>query len=857
VLEGKRFMSASLKGRDSSAPAAESATVMADCHDVASYPDNTSLVDGYALGDSIPQASLQSILCTEELQRRPSRSPDYEKENRALVALVSALADSPRTILQTLAETILDITQCDSAGLSLLTRDGKTPDVSGPRFYWPAIVGMWNPHVGGGTPRNFGPCGDVLDQNRTLLFRHFERRYPYLLPVVPAAEECLLVPFHVHGKAVGTIWAIMHSDRRKFDAEDDRCMASLGKFASSAYQALVRIDDVRFQVAGREKAEAELRKLTDGLEVSCIGTFEWNIRTGVNTWTPELEAMYGLPPGGFGGTQAAFENLVHSDDRARVINLCDDAMKTGQQTGGEWRVVWPDGSVHWIAGRWQVFMSESGEPSRMIGINMDITVRKLAELELATTSERLNLALESGSVGGWDYNLKTGRNVWFGKAHAQLGLSPDETSGSLQEFWDFVHEGDREKLRYAIQAAGVKHEEFNEDFRVVWKDGTTHWLRARGRYHYTENGEPERMLGISIDITESKRAEQALRESEQRLKLAMQVGRMYAYDWDVTKGAVVRSSEHVQIPGLAELSPHQEFVDKIHPDDRTRFLAAVAGLAPESPISEVTYRALSPDGTLVWLKSNGRAFFDAEAKMLRVIGMVADISDIKRAEEGLAGMTRKLVEAQEQERARIARDLHDDINQRLAMLAMELEQLQDNPSDVTSRVQEFRKQVIEISNGVQSLSHDLHSSQLEYLGVVAGMRGWCKEFGKRRKFEVDFKSDVASVVPPQIGLCLFRVLQEALHNAVKHSGVRRFEVQLQEEFGEIHLVISDSGKGFDVQAAWQGKGLGLTSMRERVRLVNGTITIESQPMGGTTIHARVSLGSEKLSKRAVPQYPSP
>src|ERR687891_2213560 len=154
--------------------------------------------------DSIPEAgaSLESILCTEELHRRPARPPDYEKENRALVKLVSALADSPGTILQTLAETILDITRCDSAGLSLLTRDGKTPDVCGKRFYWPAIAGMWNPHVGGGTPRDFGPCGDVLDQHRALLFRRFERRYPYLLPVIPAAEECLLVPFHVGGKGV-------------------------------------------------------------------------------------------------------------------------------------------------------------------------------------------------------------------------------------------------------------------------------------------------------------------------------------------------------------------------------------------------------------------------------------------------------------------------------------------------------------------------------------------------------------------------------------------------------------------------------------------------------------------------------
>lgn len=168
---------------------------------------------------SIAQASLKSILCTEELRVRPSRPPNYENENRALMMLGSAPVDSPTTILETLAETILDITRCDSAGLSLLTSDSKTPDVDGKRFYWPAIAGMWNPHVGGGTPRNFSPCGDVLDQNRTLLFGHPERRYPYLMPILPRAQECLLVPFYVAGKAVGTVWAIMHTGRGNFDAE--------------------------------------------------------------------------------------------------------------------------------------------------------------------------------------------------------------------------------------------------------------------------------------------------------------------------------------------------------------------------------------------------------------------------------------------------------------------------------------------------------------------------------------------------------------------------------------------------------------------------------------------------------------
>jgi PAS domain S-box-containing protein len=275
--------------------------------------------------NSIPQAgaSLETILCTEELQRRPSRPPDYERENRALVALVSALADSPRTILQTLAETILDITECDSAGLSLLTRDGKRPDAFGKRFYWPAIAGMWNPHVGGGTPRNFGPCGDVLDQNRTLLFRHFERRYPYLQPVIPAAEECLLVPFYVAGKAVGTIWAIMHSDRRKFDAEDDRVMDSLGKFAASAYQALVHIDDLKFQVAEREKAEAEVRELARGLEAKIRRLVDANV-VGIVMWNLE------------GAITAANEAFLHMVQYARE-DIASGRVRWTDLTPAEWR----------------------------------------------------------------------------------------------------------------------------------------------------------------------------------------------------------------------------------------------------------------------------------------------------------------------------------------------------------------------------------------------------------------------------------------------------------------------------------------------------------------------------------------
>src|ERR1700733_8280920 len=225
--------------------------------------ENTKFQDGKDVGSPRAQeeVSVESILCTEELRRRPTRPPDFEKETNALVALSDALADSPLTLLQTLADTILAVCQCGSAGISLLATDD-----GGKRFYWPAIAGMWKQHIGGGTPRDFGPCGDELDRNTTLLFRHLERRYTYFQPVTPLVEEALLVPFYVKGKAVGTIWAVAHDARHKFDAEDERVMTSLGKFASSAYQILVSLKAANFAMAEREKAEAALRLSNAKLE---------------------------------------------------------------------------------------------------------------------------------------------------------------------------------------------------------------------------------------------------------------------------------------------------------------------------------------------------------------------------------------------------------------------------------------------------------------------------------------------------------------------------------------------------------------------------------------------------------------
>lgn len=268
---------------------------------------------------------------------------------------------------------------------------------------------------------------------------------------------------------------------------------------------------------------------------------------------------------------------------------------------------------------------------------------------------------------------------------------------------------------------------------------------------------------------------------------------------------------------------------------------------------QIEKRYLRKDGSLMW-GNLSISLLNSRPSPL-VLAMVEDVSEKKKTQEALARMSRKLIEAQEQERSRIARDLHDDIGQRLALLAVELERLQEDASGVSAqvshRVHELRQQTIDVSTDVQTLSHELHSAKLEYLGVALTMKSWCKEFGERQKLEIEFTShDVPRNLPGDSSLCLFRVLQEAVHNAAKHSGQKTIEVQLWAEPGEIHLVVTDMGKGFDVEAAMQSHGLGLTSMRERVRMVNGTLTIQTGPMGGNTIHARIPFSSDALSERA-------
>ena len=430
-----------------------------------------------------------------------------------------------------------------------------------------------------------------------------------------------------------------------------------------------------------------------------------------------------------------------------------------------------------------------------------------------------------------------------------LGFSEQELYG--KHCVQFSPPEDAEKdwaLFQQLRAGSIDHYQLEK--RYFKKDGSLVW----GHLSISLLKIPPSPLAIAMveDVTDKKRAEEALRASEDLLKIFvknvpagvamldrdmryLQVSDRWCADYSIDSSQALGRSHYELLPDVPQRWKEMH----------RRALAGETLRADQDRWDREGSRT-------TWVCWEIRPWRTLSGVIGGILIFAEDITHRKEMEDAISGMSRKLIESQEQERARIGRELHDDINQRLAMLAVELEQLQDNPTDVPGRLQELRKQTIEISNDVQALSHELSSSKLEYLGAIKGMKSWCEEFAERQGIQVEFKSsEVQTSIAPEIGLCLFRVLQEALHNVSKHSGARRVEVKLREDSGDIHLVISDSGRGFDSEAAMQGRGLGLASMRERVRLVNGTITIESTLEGGTTIHVCVPLTPVQVPQRAV------
>jgi signal transduction histidine kinase len=391
------------------------------------------------------------------------------------------------------------------------------------------------------------------------------------------------------------------------------------------------------------------------------------------------------------------------------------------------------------------------------------------------------------------------------------------------------------------------------------------WGVVHGRGPFTGPGPISQVLSLQLFliftatpfmvlaalVEERKRVEERLREGEEQLHLAIQAGRMYAFEWDATTDVIVRSGESISIFNWMDdptRDTGRQFIATVHPDDRDAYAAPETELTAQKPIYQSSFRVIRPDGSLIWLEANGRVLFDDQGKRQRIVGMVADVTERKRAQQALSSLSRRLIEAQEVERARIARELHDDLSQRMALLQIGLEQLARDTSGLSPKnrqeLRDMTKVCTEVSSSIHNLSHQLHPFKLDTLGLVASLRGFCNEFARQHNLHIHFvHRDIRGQVAKDVTLCLYRIVQEALRNVVKHSQAIEAKVDLSGRADQIELCISDSGVGFRLEDAKPETGLGLVSMRERLRLVGGRLSVKSKPYRGTQIRARVPLST--------------
>jgi PAS domain S-box-containing protein len=342
-----------------------------------------------------------------------------------------------------------------------------------------------------------------------------------------------------------------------------------------------------------------------------------------------------------------------------------------------------------------------------------------------------------------------------------------------------------------------------------------------------------------------RNAEAVLRESEKRFRVMTDAAPALVWMCDPHGKITYLNERRVPFTGPdPEAGYGDSWITYVHPDDLTGMLETLYGaLRKHQPFSK-EYRLRRSDGVYRWMFDVASPRVNGDGSFAGFIGSAIDMTDQKLAQQALEKVSGRLIEAQEKERSRIARELHDDICQRLALLSIELDRAHRDRSGPAASAQisleEVRKQCAEIASDVQSLSHQLHSSRLDHLGLVAAIRGFCGELAKRQAVNVEFTDqNVPRNLAKDISLCLFRIAQEALHNSVKYSGVNEFKVELLRVADELHLLVTDHGVGFDVREARHKGGLGLLSMQERIHLVHGKLNVESAPGMGTIVIAVV------------------
>ena len=658
--------------------------------------------------------------------------------------------------------------------------------------------------------------------------------------------------------------------------------------------ALIGIVGVSTDITERKRAEEALRESEERyraiIDQAMVGVAHADLNGNFTTVNQKYCDITGYPAAEL--LEMRIQDITHPEDLPLNIELRERMVAEGIPFEIEKRYIRKNGSVRWVNLGVSAIRDREGKPQSSVAVVLDITERKRAEEALRESEERLRIMFAASRDGILVEDHE--RIVYVNKSYAQLfGYdAPEELIG--QHVSNVISTEDVERmLKFGSRRGSGESVVSGYEFKGKRKDGTLLDVEASvstsnvaGRAYITtmvrditERKQAQEALRqahdqlelrvaertaelaqinetLQAEIDERTRTEERLRDNEQRLKIAVQTGKLGLWELDLETGTLSCTDickSHFGLPPEAEFSYDTLFA-AVHPDDQARVGGAVEQALEKHTDYEAEYRNLWPDGSAHWIITRGRGSYGADGQPTRMIGVTLDITERKQSEEARRQLLRQLVTAQEDERRRISRELHDQMGQHIVAIVLLVNSLKDfsraDPA-TAAKFAQLEDVAQKLSLQVDTLAWKLRPTELDDVGLQAALRNYIGKWSKRYGLRFDFHgvSLADERLASEIETAIYRIVQEALNNIIKHARATHVSLILERRGNHVFTIIEDNGCGFDVEglsAASVGqRRMGLLGMEERTALVGGTLNIESTPGSGTTIFVRIPLALDE------------
>jgi PAS domain S-box-containing protein len=629
---------------------------------------------------------------------------------------------------------------------------------------------------------------------------------------------------------------------------------------------LVRMWGTQQNITDRKCAEEAIReseaRTRIAQQAARWGVFEYDYKTGKNYWSVELEALYGLAPGTFEGTYDAWRRRLHPSDRAEAEQAMERALVTNEYAH-DFRVVWDDGSVHWLFARAKMFRDAAGTAERMLGVNVDITERKQAEEALRESEEQLELI--SNAVPALISYVDSDRRyvtcneaytTWFGLSRNDvIGKTMKEVVG--EEAWAAM----APYVETALQGQAVDYET-----EAKYRHGVARWIHAVYTPHRDARGHVAGFIVMVTDVSAKKRAEAALRESEMRFRTIADSAPVLIW-MNGLHGCEFVNHAYMEFIGAQTQSEvaNYDWARYIHDEDRQGYMTLYMDALRDRAPFDAQYRFRRYDGQYRWMRSFGRPRLTDNGELIGYVGASIDITDIREAQDQLQRWsheleravrikTSELLESQERlralatevglaeqrERKRIATELHDHLQQMLVFCKLKLGQgkrLTAAIPDCADLVKQVDDVLTEALTYSRTLVAELCPPVLREFGLGPALK-WLGDHMSQRQLRVTV--DIVQVpVPEEQAVLIFQSVRELLMNVAKHAGTKDATVHMRRDASGVCIEVSDTGAGFDLTVVHPHDGghplkFGLFSIRERMRAFGGRLELATAPGKGTS-----------------------